>query len=212
MWKDKGILNLSQQRREKKYLVSEWKSSYYNFFIENLFATFMKKTQILIKKLVYLGLSMVDIIKIVMYDFMCDYLKQKCGKSVKLCYMVTDSFIAHVKIDYIYKDIAADVARRFNTWNFVIDRPLAKGINKRWMKGELRWQNIKEFVGLKAQSYSYLMDNISENKKAKYTEKCVIKWQLENQDHKNCLNPAKLDGRLKYLEKKKFNIDKLKNL
>ena len=126
--------------------------------------------------------------------------------------MVTDSFIAHVKIDYIYKDIAADVARRFNTWNFVIDQPLAKGINKRWMKGELRWQNIKEFVGLKAQSYSYLMDNISENKKAKYTEKCVIKWQLENQDHKNCLNPAKLDGKLKYLEKKKFNIDKLKNL
>ena len=212
MWKDKGILNLSQQRREKKYLVSEWKSSYYNFFIENLFATFMKKTQILIKKLVYLGLSMVDIIKTVMYDFMCDYLKQKCGKNVKLCYMDTDSFIAHVKIDYIYKDIAADVARRFNTWNFVTDRPLAKGINKRWMKGELRWQNIKEFVGLKAQSYSYLMDNISENKKAKYTEKCVIKRQLENQDHKNCLNPAKLDGRLKYLEKKKFNIDKLKNL
>ena len=56
------------------------------------------------------------------------------------------------------------------------------------------------------------MDNISENKKAKYTEKCVLKRQLENQDHKNCLNPAKLDGRLKYLEKKKFNIDKLKNL
>ena len=50
-----------------------------------------------------------------MYDFMCDYLKQKCGKNVKLCYMDTDSFIAHVKIDYIYKDIAADVARRFNT-------------------------------------------------------------------------------------------------
>ena len=58
---------------------------------------------------------MVDIIKTVMYDFMCDYLKQKCGKNVKLCYMGTDSFIAHGKIDYIYKDIAADVARRFNT-------------------------------------------------------------------------------------------------
>ena len=45
--------------------------------------------------------------------------------------MDTDSFIVHVKIDDIYKDIAVDVESRFDTSNFKIDRPLPKEKNKK---------------------------------------------------------------------------------
>ena len=38
--------------------------------------------------------------------------------------MDTDNFIAHVKTDDIYKDIAEDVETSFDTSNFEIDRPL----------------------------------------------------------------------------------------
>ena len=80
---------------------------------------------------VYLGLSILDLSKTIMYDFLCDYVTPKYGDNGKLCYTDTDSFIVHVKIDDIYKDIAEDVEKRFDTSNFVIDRPLLKGKNKK---------------------------------------------------------------------------------
>ena len=54
--------------------------------------------------------------------------------------MDTDSFIIHVKTDDIYKIIAEDVEKRFETSNFELDRPLPKGKNKKvfeLMKDEL---------------------------------------------------------------------------
>ena len=68
----------------------------------------MKRRRILMNKLVYLGLSTQAISKTVMYEFWYDYLKPKYGENARLCYMDTDSFIAYIKADYIYKDIAED--------------------------------------------------------------------------------------------------------
>ena len=91
----------------------------------------MRKTQILMNKPVYLGLSILDLSKTVMYEFWYDYVKPKYGENAKLCYMDTDSFIVHVKTDDIYKDIAEDVETIFDTSNFEIDRPLPIGKNKK---------------------------------------------------------------------------------
>ena len=67
------------------------------------------------KNPVFLGLSILDLSKTVMYEFQFDYVKPKYGENAKLCYMDTDSFIVHVKADDIYKDIARNVEIRFNT-------------------------------------------------------------------------------------------------
>ena len=75
----------------------------------------MKKSHILINKPVYLGLSIIDLSKTVMYEFWYDYIKPKYGEDAKLCYMDADSFIVHVKVDDIYKDIAEDVETGFDT-------------------------------------------------------------------------------------------------
>ena len=56
-----------------------------------------------------------DLRKIVMYEFRYDYVKRKYDENAKLCYMDTGSFIVHVKTDDIYKDIAEDVKKRFDT-------------------------------------------------------------------------------------------------
>ena len=69
----------------------------------------MRNTQILMNKPVYLGLSMLDMSKTVMYEFWFDYVKPTYGEKVKLCYMGTDSFLVYVKTDNIYKDIAEDL-------------------------------------------------------------------------------------------------------
>ena len=82
-------------------------------------------------------------------QFNKDFIK-KTGENVKLSYMDTDSFIFHVKTDDIYKDIAEDVEKRFDTSNYEIDRPLPKGKNEviGLMKDELGGEIMKKIVGL----------------------------------------------------------------
>ena len=90
-------------------------------------------------KPVCLGLSILDLSSTVMYKFWYDYVKPKYDKNAKLCYIDTDSFIVHIKVDDIYKDIAEDVEIRFDTSNFEIDHHL-KQKNKKvigLMKDEL---------------------------------------------------------------------------
>ena len=118
----------------------------------------MRKTQIVMNKLVYLGLSILYLSKTVMYELWCDYVKPKYAENAKLCYMGTDNFIVHVTTD--------DVETRFGTSNFEIDRHLPKGKNKKvigLMKDELGEQIMKEFVGLGAKTYNYLKDNNDED-------------------------------------------------
>ena len=76
--------------------------------------------------------------------------------------MDTDSFIVHVKAEDIYKDIAEDVEKGFDTSNFKIKRPFPLGKNKKvigLMKDELGREIMKEFFRLRATTYSYLKEN-----------------------------------------------------
>ena len=99
-------------------------------------------------------------------------------KKAKLCYIDTDSFISYIKPDDIYKDISEDVETKFDTSNHEIDRPLPKVKNTkviRLMKDELGGKIMTKFFGFRTKTYSYLIDDDSEDKKAKDREKCVIK-------------------------------------
>ena len=80
-------------------------------------------------KPVYLGLSIFDLSKAVMYEFRYHYVKPKYGENAKLCYMDTGTLIVYVKADNIYRDIAEDLETTFDTLNFELDRPLPKGKN-----------------------------------------------------------------------------------
>ena len=102
-------------------------------------------------KPIYLGLSILDISKILMYEFWYDYMKPKYDDNVKLCYMDTDSFIINIKAEDFYKDIAKDVEKRFDTSNYEVNRPLPIRKNKKvtgLMKDELGGRIIREFVAL----------------------------------------------------------------
>ena len=210
-------IKLVTTERRRNYLVSEPNYHTTKFFIENLLAIGMRKTQILMNKPVYLVLSKLDLSKTVMFKFWCDYVKPKYDENAKLCYTDTDSFIVQMITDDIatgdiYKYIAEDVETKFDTSNFEIDRPLPKGKNKnvtRLMKDELGGQIIEEFVG-RAKTCSYLKDNNDEDKKAKGTKKCIIKRKLKFQDYKSCLEAAQIERKINYLGKTKIDIDSLK--
>ena len=86
-------------------------------FIENLLAIEMKKEEKIKNKSVHLGLSILQLSRILMFVFWYDHLKTLFGEKVKLCYMVIDSFNVYIKTCYINKDVAEDVEIRFNTSN-----------------------------------------------------------------------------------------------
>ena len=81
-------------------------------------AIVMKKTRIKMNKPLYLGASILDINKILMFEFWYDYLKPKYRDRVKLCYTDTDSFIIYIKTEDFFEDISNDVEKWFDTSNF----------------------------------------------------------------------------------------------
>ena len=78
----------------------------------------MEKTEVKINKSIYLGRAVLDISKTLMFEFWYGYLKPMYGDKIRLCYTDTDSFIIHIKTDDFYKDVSADVDKRFDTSNF----------------------------------------------------------------------------------------------
>ena len=89
----------------------------------------MKKIKIKMNKPVYIGLSILEISKTLMYKFWYNYMKPKYQKNVKLCYTDTDSFTINIKTNDFYEDIAYDVEKRFDTSNYECNRPLPTGKN-----------------------------------------------------------------------------------
>ena len=119
-------IKLATTEKRRNCLVSELNYHTTTFFTENLLAIKIKKTEILMNKSVCLGISILELSKIIMYKFWYDLVKPKYGEKAKLCNMDTDSFIVYIKNIYIYKDIAEDVETRFDTSDYELERLLPK--------------------------------------------------------------------------------------
>ena len=143
-------------------------------------------------KPLYLGMSILDISKTLLYEFWYNYIIPKYGDKAKLCYTDTDSFIICIKTEDFFEDISNDVEKWFDTSNYDKNdkRPLPIGKNKKvpgLFKDELGGKIITEFVALRPKAYAYLDDYGNDHKKAKGTKKCVIKQKLMFQNFKDCL-------------------------
>ena len=78
-------IKLVTTKRGIDFLVSEPNYHTIKFFTENLLAIEIRKTQILMDEPVYLGLSMLDLSKTVMYEFWYGYVKPKYGENARIC-------------------------------------------------------------------------------------------------------------------------------
>ena len=131
-------------------------------FGPNLMGCEMEKVKIVMNKPVYLGQAILDLSKIVMYEFHYDYMKRKYGdKNLTLCYMDTDTLIYDIEMDDFYRDIADDVKDRFYMSGYAPDRPLPVGRNKviGLLKDELGGDIMTEFVTLRPKMYPYKVGN-----------------------------------------------------
>ena len=183
-------IKLVKTDKKRNKLVSEPKFHTMKLIDNNKAIIEMRKVKVQMNKPIYLGLSILDISKITMYEFWYDYVKIKYQDKARLCYIDMDSFVVNIKTKDFYKDISQDVNKRFDTSNYTFDRPLPTGINKKvigLMKDELGGDIITEFVVLRPKAYSYITNNFIEMKKAKGTKKCVVNKMLRFDDYKKCL-------------------------
>ena len=128
--KHRDIILVTTDKRRNQ-LMSEPNYHAIECFSENLATIEMRKTKLKMDKPIYLDMAILDISKILMYEFWCGYLKPKHGDRMELCYMDTDSLIPFIKTEYFYEDISDDVQKRFDTSNYRDDRPLPTGKNKK---------------------------------------------------------------------------------
>ena len=141
-------------------------------FSEYLLATERKKTKVKMNKPVYIGMPILDISKMLMYEFWYDYIKPKYENRAKLCYTDTDSFIIHILTEDLFEDIADDVKKRLDTSNYDKNnkRLLQIDVNKKllgFFQEELGGKMIKEICALGPKLYAFSMDDGSQHKKAR---------------------------------------------
>ena len=187
--------NIKVVTTEEKYLRTVMCPNFKSgvLFGENLMGCEMGKIKVVMNKLVYLGQAILDLSKIVMYEFHYDYMVPKYGlEKLKLCYMDTDSLVYDIKTEDFYEDIANDVEARFDTSGYSKTdfRLLPIGLNKKvigLIKDELGGKIMTEFVALRPKLYSYKVLDGSEDKKCKGIKKCVVKKTLTFEDYKACL-------------------------
>jgi len=87
-------------------------------FSEDRVAVHMKKTELVYNKPVYLGMSILDISKTLMYDFRYNYNKKKYGPKAKLLMTDTDSLMYEIHTEDSFEDIREDIKEKFDTSNF----------------------------------------------------------------------------------------------
>ena len=97
--------------KKRNQLVSKPNYHTTKHFSENLMAIEMKKAKVKMNKSIYLGMSILDISKTLMFDFWYDYIKPKHRDRAKLFYIDTESFVIHIKTEDFYEDIADDVEK-----------------------------------------------------------------------------------------------------
>ena len=123
----------------------------------------MGKIKVVMNKPVYLGQAILDLSKMIMYEFHYDYMKRKYrDEDLTQCYLDTDCLIYSIRTEDFYKDIADDVEARFDTSGYVPDRPLPVGLNKKvigLMKDELGGEIMREFLSLRPKMYSCKVGN-----------------------------------------------------
>ncbi|GFX76893.1 uncharacterized protein TNCV_3279281 [Trichonephila clavipes] len=179
------VIDLVQDQKKSKKLVTS--PAFHNFRIitTDLVSIERKKVSLLLNRPIYIGFSILDISKIIMYNFHYKYIKSKYDTNAKLLFTDTDSLCYEIVTQDVYDDIQKDL-HFFDTSDYPQTHPLYCEINKKVlgkMKDELSSSLALEFVGLKPKMYS-LKSAEMEKKRRKESQKLLSNNKLDIQTTK----------------------------
>ncbi|CAP33968.1 Protein CBG15878, partial [Caenorhabditis briggsae] len=155
----------------------------------NLILVEMTQKSIKLDKPIYVGMSILDLSKYLMYEFHYDVMLPKYSSNLRLCYQDTDSYIYEIKTDDVYEDMQS-MKEHFDFSDYPTDNKLYSIENKKVIgkfKDELNGKIMTEIVAFRPKQYAFKIDDGSEQKKNKGIKKSVVKKEMTFNDYKNCL-------------------------
>ena len=164
-------------------------------FSEELAALHVNKTQLTLNKPIYVGMSILDLSKHLMFDWYYNVLKERYNENCTMCYTDTDSYILEIKDNDIYKTMG-EMADHFDTSDFPRDHPLYSELNKKVLgkfKDELNSIPIAEYIGLRPKMYTILTEK-KEIKKAKGVTKSVLEKKINFDNYKDTLTNSNVQN------------------
>ena len=138
---------------EKKLLKLTSKPTYVSckIFNENLVAVHKIKETITLNRPAYVGMSILDLSKTLMYDFHYKYIKKNYGEKAMLLFTDTDSLTYEIEANDVYRDFWID-KDKFDNSDYPEGSPYFDKTNKKVIgkfKDEAAGVPICEFVGLR---------------------------------------------------------------
>ncbi|XP_036146043.1 uncharacterized protein LOC118646698 [Monomorium pharaonis] len=157
-----------------------------NVFSENLITIELRNLEVKFNKPIYVGMCILDISKICLYEFHHEYMLSLYRDKCKVMYTDTDSLIYHVECENIYENMKRDIAR-FDTSDYAYGMPLENKKVPGLMKDENNGAIMIEFVGLRAKMYAMRVDGKNDTKKAKGVKSSVVARTITFDDYTRCL-------------------------
>jgi hypothetical protein len=178
-------IRLVTTEKQVKKLVAKPNFSSFKIFSESFAAIAMKPTKVKLNKPIYIGMAILELSKLRMYEWYYDYFRSKYP-GCRVLYTDTDSLIIDIPTEDIYKELNPD---DFDTSNYPKDHHLFSDKNKKelgFMKDEMGGEPILEYVGLRAKMYCIKTER-EEIKKAKGISKRVVNNEITYDDFKTTL-------------------------
>ena len=145
-------------------------------FNEHLVGIQNRKERVLLNKPIYVGMSVLDLSKWLMYDFYYNKLKKTYGDNIRLLYTDTDSCYHSCDNRRHLLQTCKPTSSDYDTSNYPADHPLFSNTNKKIIgkfKDELGGKQMTEFIGISPKMYSYVGED--SGKRAKGVKKSVLK-------------------------------------
>jgi hypothetical protein len=177
---------------DKKALKQIAKPQYedHKLYHQDLIAVKQLKAIVKLNKPIYVGLSVLDLSKLHMYQFHYDYILPKYGDNQQLLFTDTDSLCYHIQTEDLYKDMKED-NQLFDMSGYNMDGyRRCDNTNKKVIgkfKDETDGNPIVEFCGLRSKMYSIKLDNGTEKKTGKGVQKSALKKKVCHEDYKRCI-------------------------
>ena len=160
-------------------------------FANNHYFVQSNKNSIKFNKPIYIGATILDLSKLLMYDFHYNIMSEMYGKNIEMIYTDTDSFVYQIYTDDLYDDMTK--MKEYFDFSEMENKMFSEmsGHNKKIpgkFKDETKGKPITEFVALKPKMYSYTVEGSDDkNLKAKGISKNLSKKELNHEKYKEQL-------------------------
>ena len=180
----------------------------HKIFDNDLVAILKKKVTLTLNRLAYIGMCILELSKVLMFEFHYDYIKNKYGNNSRLLFTDTDCLMYEIKTEDVYKDFSNDKEMfdfsNYSTKSKYYDNSNKLVVNK--MKDGATGVAIEEFVRLMPKMYSYFVNDNSEYKKANGMNRNVVAAISHNEYKDFLLNKKCLRHLMNRIQSKDHKI------